>query len=271
MPRPRRQAGERASFITALTKLRLAEDLSTYLREAGVRCRYIHSEIDAIERVEILKALRQGAFDVLVGVNLLREGLDLPEVSRVLMLDADKEGFLRSKSSLIQNIGRAARNVGGEVILYADKITAAMRDTLAECSRRRARQLAYNSAHNITPQTIHRAITDGIEAILAQRDERALEESITGIDSATLDKVEQIKTLEGEMEALADELRFEEAANLRDRILELKGEARPQRGIGGLRKMRGKRAAPAKALRLPPRPGLLAAEEPAPYGRRKRS
>jgi excinuclease ABC subunit B len=267
--RARAAAGERC-LITALTK-RLAEDLSTYLREAGVRCRYIHSEIDAIERVEILKALRQGAFDVLVGVNLLREGLDLPEVSRVLMLDADKEGFLRSKSSLIQNIGRAARNVGGRVVLYADKVTAAMRDTLAECDRRRAKQLAYNAAHNITPTTIRREITDGIEAILAQRDERSLEEAITGIDAQTLDKVERIKTLEAEMEALADELRFEEAGALRDQILELKGGAKAARGLGGLRKKRGKRAAPAKPLRLTPAPGLLAAEEPAPYGRRKRS
>src|ERR1043165_7408229 len=228
-----RAARNERVLVTALTK-RLSEDLSTHLREAGLRCRYIHSEIDAIERVEILKQLRQGGFDVLVGVNLLREGLDLPEVSLVMMLDADKEGFLRSKSSLIQNIGRAARNVEGEVILYADREPDAMRETLAECERRRTTQLAYNAAHGITPKGIHKAISEGIEAIISQRDSIELEHQITGISGEKLERAEQIKALEEQMQNLAEELRFEEAAQLRDRILDLKGEKRIERGIGGL-------------------------------------
>lgn len=266
-----RAARHERVLVTTLTK-RLSEDLSTHLNEAGLRCRYLHSEIDAIQRVEILKSLRLGHFDVLVGVNLLREGLDLPEVSLVMMLDADKEGFLRSRSSLIQNIGRAARHVAGQVILYADRMTDAIRDTVAECERRRAVQLAYNAAHNITPTTIVRAVTDGIEAILSQSDDaHSLEQTITGIDGAKLDLAEQIQTLEIEMEHLAEELRFEEAARIRDHILELKGAAKPERGIGGLRKKRGRRAAPPKAQRgqFAPLPSLLAAEEAAPYGKRK--
>lgn len=264
-----RAAKNERVLVTTLTK-RLSEDLSTHLNEAGLRCRYLHSEIDAIERVEILKSLRQGHFDVLVGVNLLREGLDLPEVSLVMMLDADKEGFLRSKSSLIQNIGRAARNVGGEVVLYADRITDAMRDTIAECERRRTIQLAFNQKHGITPQTIVRAISDGIETIISQRDADELEHDITGIPIDKLALAEQIQTLEIEMEHLAEELRFEEAAQLRDKILELKGVAKPERGIGGLRKKRGKRAGPPKAQRgqFAPLPGLMAAEDPPPYGRK---
>ena len=250
--------GERV-LITTLTK-RLSENLATYIREAGLRCRYLHSEIDAIQRVEILKSLRLGDFDVLVGVNLLREGLDLPEVSLVAMLDADKEGFLRSKSALIQNIGRAARNLNGRVILFADTVTDAMRDTIAETGRRRTKQLAYNTEHAITPVSIRKAITEGIEAIVKQR---RLEEEITGISEQTLAGAEELKALEEEMERLAEELRFEEAAELRDRILQLKGEALPQRGIGGLRrKKRSPRGVPAKAER-----GM---EAPAPYGRRFR-
>jgi len=254
--------GERV-LITTLTK-RLAEDLSTYLREAGLACRYLHSEIDAIERVEILKALRLGGFDVLVGVNLLREGLDLPEVSLVAVLDADKEGFLRSQSSLIQTIGRAARNVNGEVILYADRVTEAMQQTIAECARRRERQLEYNREHHITPRTIRKAITAGIEEIVRMR--RA-EEEATGFAPETLDTQNQIKTLEEEMERLAEELRFEEAAGLRDKIIELQNPggslAAEAPGLYGLRKQkrRGARAAPPQAER-----GMTA---PAPYGRRR--
>ena len=199
---------------------------------------------------------------MLVGVNLLREGLDLPEVSLVAMLDADKEGFLRSRSSLIQNIGRAARNLNGRVILYADRTTDAMRQTIEETDRRRARQVAYNQQHNAVPVSIHKPVSEGIEGILR---ERKLEEELTGISGEdTLDKVEQIKQLEAEMELVADELRFEEAAQLRDRILELKGE-RVTRGIGGLRLKRGarnRRAAPDKSMRG-------AAEAAAPYGKRK--
>ena len=257
--RARAEKNERV-LITTLTK-RLSEDLSTYLREAGLRCRYLHSEIDAIERVEILKNLRLGNFDVLVGVNLLREGLDLPEVSLVAMLDADKEGFLRSRSSLIQNIGRAARNLNGRVILYADRTTDAMRQMLDETGRRRARQLAYNLQHNAVPVSIHKPVTDGIEAILR---ERRREEELTGIPCETLDQAAQLKQLEEEMEHMADELRFEEAAQLRDRILELKGEY-VTRGIGGMRVKRGgrnKRAAPERSMRG-------AAEAAAPYGKKK--
>jgi len=252
----RAERGERV-LITTLTK-RLSEDLATYLREAHLKCRYLHSEIDAIERVEILKSLRLGDFDVLVGVNLLREGLDLPEVSLVAVLDADKEGFLRSQSSLIQTIGRAARNVNGEVILYADKRTPAMEQTIAECARRREMQLAYNKEHGITPRTIKKAITEGIEAIVRMR---KAEEDATGIEASALDKTDRIKALEEEMERLAGELRFEEAADLRDKILELQGQ-KVDRSLGGLkRKKRGMRAAPSQADR-----GM---EAPAPYGRKR--
>jgi len=256
--RTRAALGERV-LITTLTK-RIAEDLATYLREAGLRCRWLHSEIDAIERVEILKSLRLGDFDVLVGVNLLREGLDLPEVSLVAMLDADKEGFLRSRSSLIQNIGRAARHLNGRVILYADRITDAMRETMQETERRRSKQLKYNAAHGITPVSVRKAITEGIEAIVKMRD---VEEQASGIGGETLDKAEQIKLMEEEMERAAEELRFEDAAQLRDKILRLKGEKVPERGIGGLRskRSRNKRGPPAKADR-----GM---EAPAPYGKKR--
>jgi excinuclease ABC subunit B len=248
--------GERV-LITTLTK-RLSEDLSTYLREAGMKCRYLHSEIDAIERVEILKELRQGGFDVLVGVNLLREGLDLPEVALVAILDADKEGFLRSQTSLIQTIGRAARNVNGRIILYADQVTDAMRETIAETDRRRQKQVEYNQQHGITPATVRKAIREGIEAILKERE---AEESALGVSEDKLDKLEHIKQLEEEMELLAEQLRFEEAAILRDKILELQGQ-RVQRGIGGLRhKPRLPSGVPGKSMR-----GM---EAPAPYGRKR--
>jgi excinuclease ABC subunit B len=190
---------------------------------------------------------------VLVGINLLREGLDLPEVSLVAMLDADKEGFLRSRNSLIQNIGRAARNINGRVILYADRITGAIQQTLEETGRRRTKQLAYNAEHHITPATVKKAITEGIEAIVKQRH---AEEDATGISGDTLDRAEQIRLLEEEMERLAEELRFEEAAELRDKILELEGK-KAERGIGGLkRKQRGRRAPPPKAEHGMEAPGI---------------
>ncbi len=248
--------GERV-LLTTLTK-RLSEDLSTYLREAGLKCRYLHSEIDAIERVQILKSLRMGDFDVLVGVNLLREGLDLPEVTLVAILDADKEGFLRSQTSLIQIIGRAARNVGGRIILYADRVTEAMKRTLQETDRRRKTQLAYNEKHGIEPKTIVRPVTEGIEAILK---ERAAEEEATGIGAETLDQVELIKRLEEEMGRLAEDLRFEDAAQLRDRILALQGQKVELRLGGPRRTSKGRRRNPDHAMR-----GM---EAPAPYGRRR--
>src|SRR5437660_6691974 len=157
----KRAAQHERVWVTTLTK-RLAEDLSGYFSDAGLRCKWLHSELDAIERVQILRELREGGFDVLVGVNLLREGLDLPEVSLVAILDADKEGFLRSETSLIQTIGRAARNVNAEVILYADKVTDSMQRAMEETNRRRATQLEYNAKHGITPANVTSAITTGI-------------------------------------------------------------------------------------------------------------
>jgi excinuclease ABC subunit B len=214
----RAASGERV-LVTTLTK-RLAEDLSTYIQEAGLRGRYLHSEIHTIERVEILNDLRKGEFDVLVGINLLREGLDLPEVSLVAILDADKAGFLRSETSLIQTIGRAARNVNAKVILYADTITPAMRVAIDETQRRRKLQLEYNAAHGITPQTVVRAIRSGIEAEVKAR--RTAAEAVRQNESQ-MDQTELIKLLEEEMLQAAQALEFERAAQLRDKINEIKG------------------------------------------------
>ena len=162
-----REEREQRVLVTTLTK-KMAEDLTDYLVELGVRVRYLHSEVDTLERVEILRSLRLGEFDVLVGINLLREGLDLPEVSLVAILDADKEGFLRSETSLIQMIGRAARNVEGQVIMYADSVTDSMRKALSETNRRRHAQIAYNAEHGIDPQTVRKNVTDILEMVRAR-------------------------------------------------------------------------------------------------------
>ncbi|NCZ89459.1 MAG: excinuclease ABC subunit UvrB [Actinobacteria bacterium] len=226
-------------LITTLTK-KMAEDLSEYLLEQGLRVRYLHSNIDTIQRIEILRALRLGEFDVLVGINLLREGLDLPEVSLVAILDADKEGFLRSETSLIQMIGRAARNVNGQVVMYADKTTAAMTKAIGETKRRRERQIAYNLEHGIDPQTIRKAVGDilGVlrpsEATSGQlkndrrdRDRRKVVEELKNLPENELGRL--VQTLEEEMHTAAEELRFEYAARLRDEIKELRRELRDAR------------------------------------------
>jgi excinuclease ABC subunit B len=213
-------------LVTTLTK-RLAEDLSRYFSEAGLRCKWLHSELDAIERVQILRELREGAFDVLVGVNLLREGLDLPEVSLVAILDADKEGFLRSGTSLIQTIGRAARNVNAEVILYADKVTDSMQRAIEETQRRRSLQLEYNVRHGITPETVRTAIGAGIEEEIASH---KFVQEVVGKQADNYVTQEYLEELHGEMLAAAANLEFERAAQLRDRIAQLKGQptAAPQ-------------------------------------------
>jgi excinuclease ABC subunit B len=222
----KRAAVNERVLVTTLTK-RLAEDLSNYFRDAGLRTKWLHSELDAIERMQILRELREGAFDVLVGVNLLREGLDLPEVSLVAILDADKEGFLRSGTSLIQTIGRAARNVNAEVILYADRVTDSMRRAIDETQRRRELQLAYNKEHNVTPETVRSAIHAGIEEEIAAR------KMVTEVAGQAPDNYvteEYLEELHGEMLQAAANLEFERAAELRDRIAKLKGQpvAAPQ-------------------------------------------
>jgi excinuclease ABC subunit B len=216
--RQRSERNERV-LVTTLTK-RLAEDLTTYLIEEGVRCQWLHSELNAIERVKVLRELREQKFDVVVGVNLLREGLDLPEVSLVAILDADKEGFLRSATSLVQTIGRSARNVNAEVILYADKVTNSMQQAIEETLRRREIQLAYNAEHGITPETIKKAIRRGIEDEI---EAHHVAQHAAGIaDEAEYVTQEYIAELEAEMLAAADNLEFERAAQLRDRILAAK-------------------------------------------------
>jgi len=210
--------GERV-LVTTLTK-RLAEDLSAFIEQKSFRGKYLHSEIDTLERVEILNDLRRGAFDVLVGVNLLREGLDLPEVSLVAIMDADKEGFLRSETSLIQTIGRTARNVNAEVILYGDKITPSMRRALDETNRRREIQLKYNAEHGITPETIVKAIRNSLEQEISAR--KTAREAIHA-NEMEFDRAELISKLEEEMFEAAQALDFERAARIRDRIRQLEG------------------------------------------------
>jgi len=211
--------GERV-LITTLTK-RLAEDLSRYLKEQGLRCKWLHSELDAFERVTILRELREGAFDALVGVNLLREGLDLPEVSLVCILDADKEGFLRSETSLIQTIGRSARHVNAEVVLFADKTTESMKRAIDETQRRRNLQLQYNQKHGITPETIKKAIRRGIEEEI---EARSTARRAVGRESNDELSDDYLQALQTEMMAAADALDFERAAAIRDKILEIRGQ-----------------------------------------------
>ena len=209
--------GER-TLVTTLTK-KMAEDLTAYLGNAGIRCRYMHHDITAIERMEIIRDLRLGEFDVLIGINLLREGLDLPEVSLVAILDADKEGFLRSETSLIQTIGRAARNAEGKVILYADSETAAMHAAITETERRRKKQQAYNEAHGIVPKTIVKSVRDLLEISGEVTEKRR-----DGVKMTTAERKAEIAKLEKEMKKAAQMLEYEYAAVLRDRIIELRGE-----------------------------------------------
>lgn len=210
------EKGERV-LVTTLTK-KMSEDLTDYLKEIGIKVKYLHSDIDTLERVEIIRDLRLGKFDVLVGINLLREGLDIPEVSLVTILDADKEGFLRSETSLIQTIGRAARNANGKVIMYADKITRSMQSAIDETKRRREIQMHYNIEHGITPKTIEKGIRKGIEATVVA-DEEAIYRNVNETDEVSIK--ESIENLQEEMMEAAQNLQFERAAELRDKIKEL--------------------------------------------------
>jgi excinuclease ABC subunit B len=224
--RRREEVGERV-LVTTLTK-KMAEDLTDYLLESGVKARYLHSEIDTLERIQIIRELRLGDYDVLVGVNLLREGLDLPEVSLVAILDADKEGFLRGKTALIQTIGRAARHINGKVLMYADKRTEAIEGALSETNRRRAVQLAYNEEHGITPESIVKGVSDIAEFLTLESPtvpsskRRRGRKDLEGLTPSDLEKL--VIELEEEMFTAAEELRFEYAAKLRDEIKELRRE-----------------------------------------------
>ena len=207
-------------LITTLTK-RMAEDLTDYIREAGIRVKYLHSDIDTLERAEIIRDMRLDVFDVLVGINLLREGLDIPEITLVAILDADKEGFLRSETSLIQTIGRAARNSEGHVIMYADTITDSMRAAIDETNRRREIQQKYNEEHGITPQTIKKAVRDLIAiSKAASTSDEEFRKDPESMDARELEKL--AKELTKKMRQAAAELNFEEAAKLRDRMREVK-------------------------------------------------
>jgi len=210
-------------LVTTLTK-RMAEDLTDYLKDAGIKVQYLHSEIKTLERMEIIRDLRLGKFDVLVGINLLREGLDIPEVSLVAILDADKEGFLRSERSLIQTIGRAARNANGRVIMYADNITDSMEKAISETRRRREIQVKYNEEHGITPKTIKKAVHDVIKATIAaeEQEEYTIADKYGKMSKKEREKV--IAKLEQEMKEAAKALDFEKAAELRDIVFELKAE-----------------------------------------------
>jgi excinuclease ABC subunit B len=227
-----RVKAEERVLVTTLTK-RMAEDLTEYFFEHGVKVRYLHSDIETVERAEIIRDLRQGVFDVVVGINLLREGLDLPEVSLVAILDADKEGFLRSARSLIQTIGRAARNINGRVILYADRMTDSMKNAIGETDRRRQRQVAYNEAHGITPRGIKKAVKDIIDGVQYGRPGTAKPSSTRGMFEAAEEAAEyaamapetlakKLNQLEKQMHQHARNLEFEQAAAVRDKIRRLR-------------------------------------------------
>ncbi|MBM3695171.1 MAG: excinuclease ABC subunit UvrB [Actinobacteria bacterium] len=232
----RSDAGQRV-LVTTLTK-KMAEDLTDYLLEMGVRARYLHSEVQTLERVQILRDLRLGEFDVLVGINLLREGLDLPEVGLVAILDADKEGFLRSETSLVQTIGRAARNVEGQVVMYADDVTDSMRRAISETNRRRALQMEFNAVHGIDPQTIRKKVSDILELVQSREApgvERRRRQAAPrpALDLPAEDLGRLIRSLEEEMREAARELRFEYAARLRDEVLELRRELKEMAEAAG--------------------------------------
>ncbi|MEM1061916.1 MAG: excinuclease ABC subunit UvrB, partial [Planctomycetota bacterium] len=260
----KRSARDERVLITTLTK-RLAEDLTAYIREAGLRAEWLHSELNAFERVEVLRELREGKYEAVVGVNLLREGLDLPEVSLVAILDADKEGFLRSETSLVQTIGRSARNQNAEVILYADTVTESMANAIEETNRRRELQMSFNKEHGITPVTIKKAIRRGIEEEAKAR--KTVREAVGAVEEAQFVTQEYLTELEKEMLAAAEELQFEKAADLRDQIDKLKdkigepldaSKPRSERGNKGKRRGRRRQGDPAKSdggkRGRPPRP-----------------
>jgi excinuclease ABC subunit B len=208
-------------LVTTLTK-RMAEELTEYLSEHGVKVRYLHSEVETVERVEIIRDLRLGEFDVLVGINLLREGLDLPEVSLVAILDADKEGFLRSERSLIQTIGRAARHINGTAILYADRVTDSIQRAIAETDRRRARQVTYNEHHSITPKGVMKRIKDLIDGVYDASEAKAAQDEARYDTMSEKQLSREFKALEKKMLQHARNLEFEEAARARDQLAELK-------------------------------------------------